>query len=96
LVLVHHYKHCVRYHLEGLPQGKAGEQSVKPADELSGRGDAGRMYRRALASLGDGAAFEFHGYGGLSNHFATTADDAIAQQMYQDSLSCLWEWLGVE
>jgi len=38
---------------------------------------------------GDGVAFEFFGYDGLSHYFATTADAATTQQMFRDSVDCL-------
>jgi acetyl esterase/lipase len=92
----------VRHHLEGLPplcvlHGNADElspfsQSVELAEELK---------RRRMP--GDGIAFEFYGYDGLSHYFAQTADDAttcncrsVAWQMFQDSVDCLRRWLESE
>ncbi|MFC2037771.1 hypothetical protein ACFLYD_07395, partial [Chloroflexota bacterium] len=33
--------------------------------------------------------YEFYDYEGLTHYFATTADAATTQQMFQDSLDCL-------
>lgn len=78
-----YFKYSIRYHLEGLPplcllHGMADElspfsQSVELAGELERRG----------------MPYEFYGYEGLSHYFATTADNATTQQMFQDSLDCL-------
>jgi dipeptidyl aminopeptidase/acylaminoacyl peptidase len=43
-----------------------------------------------------GHPHEFYAYEGLSHYFATTADDATTQQMFQDSLDCLRRWLEGE
>jgi acetyl esterase/lipase len=85
----------VKNHLEGLPplcllHGNADElssfsQTVELAEELERRG-----------MPGDGIAFEFYGYDGLSHYFAQTADDATTQQMFQDSLVCLQGFLEGE
>jgi hypothetical protein len=40
--------------------------------------------------------YEFYGYDGLSHYFAQTADDAATQQMFQDSVDCLWKWLETD
>ena len=82
----------MRHHLEGLPplcvlHGDADDlspfsQSVELAEELERRG-----------MQGDGIAYEFYGYDGLSHYFAQTADDATTQQMFRDSVDCLWKWL---
>jgi hypothetical protein len=40
--------------------------------------------------------YEFYGYDGLSHYFAQTADDATTQQMFQDSVDCLWKWLETD
>jgi acetyl esterase/lipase len=90
-----YYKYSAKYHLEGLPplcllHGNADElspfsQSVELAEELKRRG-----------MPGDGIAYEFYGYDGLSHYFAQTADDATTQQMFQDSLDCLQRALESE
>jgi hypothetical protein len=58
---------------------------VELAEELERRG-----------MQGDGIAFEFYGYDGLSHYFAQTADHATTQQMFQDSVDCLWKWLETD
>jgi acetyl esterase/lipase len=78
------------YHLEGLPplcllHGNADElspfsQTVELAKELEAQG----------------MSYEFYGYEGLSHYFAQTADDATTQQMFEDSLGCLHEFLPGE
>ena len=55
-------------------------QSVRLAEELAGRGHP----------------HEFYAYQGLSHDFSTDADNATTQQMLQDSLDCLWNWLETE
>jgi hypothetical protein len=78
-----YFKYSVAYHLEGLPplcllHGNVDElspfsQSVELAETLEERG----------------MPYEFYGYEGLSHYFASTADAATTQQMFQDSLDCL-------
>jgi dipeptidyl aminopeptidase/acylaminoacyl peptidase len=82
-----YFKYSVKNHLEGLPplcvlHGNADElspfsQSVELAEELERRG----------------MPYDFFGYEGLSHYFATTADAATTQQMFQDSVDCLRRWL---
>jgi dipeptidyl aminopeptidase/acylaminoacyl peptidase len=40
-----------------------------------------------------GMAHEFYSYEGLKHYFSTSADDATTQQMFQDSLTYLREWM---
>jgi dipeptidyl aminopeptidase/acylaminoacyl peptidase len=71
------------FHLEGkpppcLPHGKDDElvpynQSVMLAEELKRRG----------------MPYEFYSYEGLKQYFSTSADNAMTQQMFRDSLNCL-------
>jgi hypothetical protein len=87
-----YFKYSAIYHLDGLPplcllHGTDDElapfsQSVELADELDRRG-----------RLGDGIAYEFYSYEGLKHYFSTSADNATTQQMFQDSLDCLWGFL---
>ncbi len=83
-----YFKYSALYHLEGLPplcilHGIDDElvpfnQSVMLAEALEQRG----------------MAHEFYSYEGLKHYFSTSAEDATTQQMFRDSLDCLWRGLG--
>jgi dienelactone hydrolase len=85
-----YFKYSTIFHLEGLPpicllHGIDDElspfsQSVQLAEELERRG----------------MPHAFYSYEGLKHYFSTSADNATTQQMFQDSLSCLWRWLEGE
>ena len=85
-----YFTYSILYHLEALPplcllHGKADElspftQSEQLAEVLEERG----------------LPHQFYGYEGLSHYFATTADAATTQHMFQDSLDCLRRFLPEE
>ena len=85
-----YFRYSVVFHLEGLPplcllHGKDDElspfaQSVELAEELARQGHP----------------HEFYAYEGLKHYFSTSADNATTQQMWQDSLACLRQFLPSE
>jgi hypothetical protein len=82
-----YFRYSSIFHLEGMPpacllHGIADElvpfsQGVQLAEEMERRG----------------MPHQFYSYEGLTHYFATTADAATTQQMFQDALNCLWEYL---
>lgn len=82
-----YFRYSTIFHLEGLPpvcllHGKEDElspfsQSVALEQALSQRGIPHRFYA----------------YEGLSHYFSIDADNATTQQMFQDSVTCLRQWL---
>ena len=83
-----YFRYSSIFHLEGMPpacllHGIADElvpfsQGVQLAEE---------MERRAMPH-------QFYAYEGLTHYFATTADSATTQQMFQDALDCLRGYLA--
>ena len=85
-----YFRYSSIYHLEGMPpacllHGIADElvpfsQGVQLDEEMERRG----------------MPHQFYAYEGLTHYFATTADAATTQQMFQDALDCLWEFMPGE
>jgi hypothetical protein len=90
-----YFKYSSLYHLDGLPplcllHGTDDElapfsQSVQLAEALDRR-----------KQEGEAIDYEFYSYQGLKHYFSTSADNATTQQMFQDSLDCLWGFLEGE
>jgi len=85
-----YFRYSSIFHLEGMPpacllHGIDDElvpfsQGVQLAEELERRG----------------MPHQFYAYEGLSHYFATTADSATTQRMFQDALDCLRGYLAGE
>ena len=83
-----YFRYSSIFHLEGMPpacllHGIDDElvpfsQGVQLAEELERRG----------------MPHQFYAYEGLTHYFATTADSATTQQMFQDALDCLRGYLA--
>jgi hypothetical protein len=83
-----YFRYSSIFHLEGMPpacllHGIADElvpfsQGVQLAEEMERQG----------------MPHQFYAYKGLTHYFATTADSATTQQMFQDALDCLWGYLA--
>jgi dipeptidyl aminopeptidase/acylaminoacyl peptidase len=76
--------------LEGLP----------PACVLHGVDDELSPYSQSVELAEElerrGYPYEFYSYEGLSHYFSTSADSETTQQMFQDALDCLREFLPRE
>ena len=85
-----YFRYSSIYHLEGMPpacllHGIADElvpfsQGVQLDEEMTRRG----------------MPHQFYAYEGLTHYFATTADAATTQQMFQDALRCLRDFMPAE
>jgi dipeptidyl aminopeptidase/acylaminoacyl peptidase len=76
------------FDLEGMP----------PLCLLHGKDDELVPYNQSVMLAEElerwGMPYEFYFYEGLKHYFSTSADNATTQQMFQDSLACLWRELG--
>jgi len=85
-----YFRYSSIFHLEGMPpacllHGIADElvpfsQGVQLSEEMERRG----------------MPHQFYAYEGLTHYFATTADSATTQRMFEDALGCLREYLAGE
>jgi hypothetical protein len=85
-----YFRYSSIYHLEGMP----------PACLLHGIADELVPFSQGVQLDKEmerrGMPHQFYAYEGLTHYFATTADAATTQQMFQDALDCLWEYLPEE
>lgn len=83
-----YFKYSSLYHLEGLP----------PICLLHGLEDELVPYSQSVQLAGElerlAMTYEFYSYQGLSHYFSTSADNATTQQMWRDSLACLYRSLS--
>ncbi len=85
-----YFEYSAIYHVEGLP----------PVCLLHGRDDELVPFEQSVLLDAELTRLdhphEFYAYNGLKHYFATSADSATTQQMFQDSLDCLARALADE
>jgi dienelactone hydrolase len=85
-----YFRYSSIFHLAGMP----------PACLLHGTDDELVPFSQGVQLAAElerrGMPHQFYAYEGLTHYFATTADSATTQQMFQDALACLRDYLSGE